>query len=30
MPQKKAEKHLSAVRKGHLDMAAEKEGRESC
>ena len=25
MPQKKAEKHLRAVRKGHLDMAAEKQ-----
>ena len=26
---KKARKHLRAVRKGHLDMAVEKEGRES-
>ena len=26
---KKARKHLRAVRKGHLDMAAEKEGGES-
>ena len=26
MPQKKARKHLRAVRKGYLDMAAEKEG----
>ena len=25
----KARKHLRAVRKGHLDMAAEKEGGES-
>ena len=25
---KKARKHLRAVRKGHLDMAAEKEGGE--
>ena len=26
---KKARKHLRAIRKGHLDMAAEKEGGES-
>ena len=29
MPQKKARKHLRAIRKGHLDMTAEKEGGES-
>ena len=27
--EKKTRKHLRAVRKGHLDMAAEKEGGQS-